>query len=124
MKIKTVMATYSLIIGIAMIGMWSMFYLTGSIPELTTEPMRVSMHILAEITTGILLIFSAWALFAKKKFAFNVFLISMGMLFYTLIASPGYYADRGNILFVGMFICLFFLTLVIVIGSMVKNNFH
>lgn len=122
MKIRSLVAIYSFFIGIAMIGIWTMFYMTGSIPEINTEPWRIGLHISAEIATGITLILGAWGLMAHKKFGFNIFLLSMGMLLYTLIASPGYYIDKGNMVFAGMFAGLFIITLVVVMGSLIKKE--
>ncbi len=40
-------ALFSIVVGISMILMWMMFYFTGSIPELESEPARIAMHLLA-----------------------------------------------------------------------------
>ena len=84
MKIKTMAAIYSILIGVSIIGMWTILYITGSIPEFDTEPMRIGMHLVAEIATGIILILGAYGLLNNKRWGYNVDLISMGMLIYTL----------------------------------------
>ena len=56
MKIRNIIAIYSLFIGILMIGMWGMFILTGQVPEMATKPAEIMLHLLAEFTTAILLI--------------------------------------------------------------------
>ncbi|MCK4443921.1 MAG: hypothetical protein KAW09_05225, partial [Thermoplasmata archaeon] len=40
-----------------------------------------------------------------RDWGFKAYLLSTGLL-YTLIRSPGYYADRGVVGFVGMFVVL------------------
>ncbi len=51
MKIKNIAAIYAILIGTSIIGIWTMLYITGSIPEFKTEPIRIVMHLLAEIAT-------------------------------------------------------------------------
>jgi len=49
-------AIYSILVGVSIIGMWTILYINGSIPEFDTEPIRIGIHLVAEITTGIILI--------------------------------------------------------------------
>lgn len=67
MKIRNLAATYSMLVGISMIAMWSYFYFADAIPELRTEPIRVSLHIAAEIATGVCLIAGASGLYRNKE---------------------------------------------------------
>jgi len=122
MIIKNIAAIYSMIIGISMIGMWTILFITSSIPEISTEPIRIGMHIFAEATTGVILILGAFGLLRNKKWGFNMYLISMGLLLYTLLASPGYYAEKGDMMFVGMFLIILILTIIFVIISFVKKE--
>jgi len=46
-----------------------LLFLSNQIPEIQTEPIRITMHILAEITTGVLLISSGVYILTKKKFS-------------------------------------------------------
>ena len=102
--------------------MWTLLYITGSIPEFDTEPIRIGMHLVAEIATGIILILVAYGLLNNKKWGYNIYLISMGMLIYTLIVSPGYYAEKGNYFFVSMFAIMLFFTIMFVVISLIKNG--
>ena len=122
MKVKRLAAFFAIFVGISIIGVWTMLYITGSIPELNTEPIRIVMHMVAEITTGIILILGAYGLLNNKKWGYNTYLISMGMLIYTLIVSPGYYAEKGNYLFVGIFIIMAFLAIMLIIVSLIKKQ--
>jgi len=92
---KKIIAIYQIIIGLGMIGIWILLFLSNQIPEIQTELIRITMHILAEITTGVLLISSGVYILTKKKFS-SLFDISSGSLIYTLIVSPGYYAQKGE----------------------------
>ena len=122
MKIKRLAAYFAIFVGISIIGVWTMLYITGSIPELNTEPIRIWMHLIAEMTTGIVLILGAYGLLRNKRWGYNTYLISMGMLIYTLIISPGYYAEKGNYLFVGIFIIMAFLAIMLIIASLIKKQ--
>ena len=120
MKIKTMAATYSILIGVSIIGMWTILYIIGSIPEFDKEPIRIGMHLFAEIAAGIILILGAYGLLSNKRWGYNIYLISMGMLIYTLLVSPGYYAEKGNYLFVAMFAIILFFSIVFMVFSFTK----
>jgi hypothetical protein len=107
MRIGKLAAIYSMIIGIAMLGMWTVFVTTGQVPELSTEPIRVSMHIIGEVVTALVLIAGGYGVWAGKKWGLQAYMLSMGMLLYTLIVSPGYYAQSGDAVMVGMFAVFF-----------------
>ncbi|MHA2065595.1 MAG: hypothetical protein ACXABY_14565 [Candidatus Thorarchaeota archaeon] len=118
-KIATI---YSFIIGIAMIAMWTIFLLTGQVPELQTEPARIIMHLAAEFTTAFVLIIGGYGLLTNRTWGVRFHQFSLGMLMYTLIVSPGYYLQLGDIAMVGMFGTMFLLTLIVLILTFVKAN--
>lgn len=86
-----------------MIGQWSLSYATNQIPELTTEPIRIWFHIAGEMVTAITLTISGVGLLAHKTWAPNLFLVSTGMLIYTAIVSPGYFAQKGQWIWILIF---------------------
>jgi hypothetical protein len=86
-----------------MLGMWTMFFATGQVPELDTEPIALAFHLVAEGLTAIALIAAGVALWRRKSWAKPLYLIAIGMLLYTAIVSPGYFAQLGQWAFVGMF---------------------
>ena len=108
MKYKAA-AIFSIVVGTSMILMWMMFYFTGSIPELESEPVRIAMHLLAEFATAITLIIAGWGLLQAKAWSVNVYLLATGALLYTLIQSPGYFVQTGDPVFVFMFAVLIIL---------------
>ena len=117
MNIKKYASIYSIFIGISMIGMWIMFYINDQIPELNSEPIRIGMHLTAEFTTAVLLIIGGIGLLKGWSKAIYIFHFSMGMLVYTLIQSPGYFAQQGDIGFVLMFAVFIILSLIFLIYS-------
>ena len=110
---KKAAAIYSILVGISMLGMWTMFYATGSIPELETEPARIYMHLAAEAATALALLAAGAGLLAQKKWGLPVYFLATGALLYTLIQSPGYYLHLGEAGFVLMFALLLALTLLL-----------
>lgn len=100
---KKFSSIYAIIMGVCMIGMWVMFFVADSVPEIHTKPVELGMHVLAEIVTAILLVISGVRILLKKQ-SVNLYLFSMGMLIYTLIMSPGYFIEQGEIGFTIMFV--------------------
>ena len=86
-----------------MLGMWSIFALTNQIPELKTASIEIIYHLIAEFLTAILLIIAGIGLVKRKKWSFHLFLVSLGILFYTTIVSAGLYADASELSIVIMF---------------------
>jgi hypothetical protein len=103
---------FAIVVGIGMIGIWSVSYFTNQIPELETEPMRIKFHLAAEFTTAIVLLAAGIGLLTGQNWALDTFLISMGMLLYTVIVSPGYFAQKGQWAYVVMFGVILVLALV------------
>ena len=99
-------ALFGIVVGLAMIGQWLFLYLSKNIPELKDEPIRISFHMAAEIITALCLIISGIGLLAGLGWSKNLFLVSLGMLFYTAIVSPGYFAQKGDWKWLGMFATL------------------
>lgn len=104
-------AWFSLIVGLLMIGQWGFFLASGQVPELQTEPMRIVAHLIGEFLTAILLIIGGLVFFKKKEGARKILLVAAGMLLYTIIVSPGYFAQLGQWAIVGMFVLLVLLNL-------------
>lgn len=103
MKFNKWASRYSIFIGISILGMWLFFYISGNIPELETEPIRIAMHILAEVITAIILIIGGIGILYNKPWSRGIYFVSMGMLIYTLVQSPGYFMQTGDYIFVIMF---------------------
>ena len=89
-------AWFGIIVGLSMVGEWALFYLVGNIPELENAPIAFSFHIAAELITAALLIVSGAGLLRRRNWARPLYLLALGMLFYTVIVSPGYFAQQGE----------------------------
>jgi hypothetical protein len=105
-------AWYTVAVGVMMLGQWGFFLGAGLVPELQTEPFRIAFHLAAEGLTALALLVSGVGLLRGQPWAREAALIALGMLIYTAIVSPGYFAQQGQWAFVVMFGALLALTLV------------
>ncbi len=105
-------ALFALLVGVGMVAQWTISYAREQIPELESEPVRIGFHIAAELITALCLIIAGIALLLNASWAVRVYLIAIGMLFYTSIVSPGYFAQRGQWGWLGLFVGIIFLGLV------------
>ena len=103
---------FAIVVGIGMIAMWSVSYLSKQIPELETEPIRIKFHLTAEFATAIILLVAGIGMITNQDWAVSTYLVAMGMLLYTVIVSPGYFAQKGQWAYVGMFAVIFVLAVV------------
>ena len=99
-------AWYSMVVGILMIIQWGFFLASGQVPELQSEPIRIAFHLAAEFITAITLILAGYLLIKRIAWSKHVALIGAGMLMYTTIVSPGYFAQLGQWPIVIMFLVL------------------
>lgn len=105
-------AIFSIIVGMGMITQWAMSYLSNQIPELKTEPIRIRFHLAAEIATALALALSGVMLLLGANLGKETYLIATGMLLYTAIVSPGYFAQKGAWIWVLIFVMLIALALI------------
>jgi NADH:ubiquinone oxidoreductase subunit 2 (subunit N) len=104
-------AWYSITVGVLMLAQWGFFLATGQVPELQAEPYRIAFHLLGEGATAIALIASGIALLRRAYWSRQAAYTSLGMLTYTVLVSPGYFAQLGQWPLVVMFAVLLLLTL-------------
>ena len=105
-------ALYAIVVGAGMIGQWLVFLATGQVPELVTEPLRIRFHLAAEFATAAALIVGGLALLTGQPWGRWFYALAVGMLLYTAIVSPGYFAQKGQWAFVAMFAVILLLALV------------
>jgi hypothetical protein len=103
---------YGIVVGILMLCQWGFFLGAGQVPELQTEPYRIAFHLAGEFLTAVLLVVSGFGLLRGKGWAASLFLVAAGMVIYSEIVSPGYFAQSGQWVLVGMFAVLFIFALV------------
>ena len=103
-------AWYSIIVGALMLGQWGFFLASGQVPELQAEPYRIAFHLVGEGVTAIALIVSGIALLRRIAWSQQAAFASLGMLTYTVLVSPAYFAQLGQWPLVAMFAVLLVLT--------------
>ena len=116
----TFASAFAIVVGLGMIAQWIMSYVSKQIPELETEPIRIGFHIAAEMATALMLIVGGIGLLCTKPWASTIYPLSIGMLIYTAIVSPGYFAQRGKwiwVLIFGLLILLALASVLLFAGS-------
>lgn len=103
---------FFILVGLLIIAQWSVSLVMGGVPEVHTEPIRLAFHLAAEFFTALSLLVSGIALIQGKMWGRGLGLFASGMLAYILIVSPGYFAQRGQWLLLGLFIILLILDLI------------
>jgi hypothetical protein len=91
-----------------MIAQWTFSILAGGVPEFQSEPWRIAFHLAAEFTTAILLIVGGIAALKAIPWSKQALMFGLGMVIYSEIVSPGYFAQLGQWMFVAMFAILLF----------------
>ncbi|MBN1624072.1 MAG: hypothetical protein JXN10_04320 [Clostridia bacterium] len=103
MKYKRFCSAYVITVGLMMFLMWSFFLITGKVPELETNQAEIILHLTAEFSTALILILAGIFQLKNSRIAQFIYPLSIGMLLYTLIVSPGYYIQSKNYGFAAMF---------------------
>ena len=99
-------AWYGILVGILMIVQWAFSILAGSVPELQSAPWEIAFHLAAEMSTAVVLLVSGIATLRSVAWSQQILLLALGMVIYSEIVSPGYFAQLGQWGFVGMFVTL------------------
>lgn len=101
-------AWYGIVVGVLMIGQWTFSILAGSVPEFQSAPWEIAFHLAAEMSTAIMLIAGGVAALRSIGWGKQVLLLGLGMVIYSEIVSPGYFAQLDQWTFVVMFSILLF----------------
>lgn len=96
-------ALFGIVVGLVMIGEWSVFYFSKQIPELETEPIRIGFHLVGELVTALCLLAGGIGLLAGAGWGSQILTVAIGMLLYTALVSPGYFAQKGEWKWLGIF---------------------
>lgn len=118
MRLNKVKAIYSILMGLSIISLWSMLFITQQIPELETELFDISFHIFSELLLAITLIIGGINLLRDTKKSEMVFFLSMGLLVYSVINAAGYYGQQANWGMFGMFGTFAIISTILVILSL------
>ena len=89
-------AWYGILIGLCMIAQWSFSIVAGGVPEFQTAPWAIAFHLAAELTTALVLILGGFAALRAAAWGKTALLVGLGMVIYSEIVSPGYFAQLGQ----------------------------
>ncbi len=118
--VNAFVATYAIAVGVFMIGFWGFLLVTGQ-AELGRRPWDMGFHLAAEFGTAFLLILSGAGSFLALPGVPVLAPVALGMLLYTEVNSPGFYAGKGNWPMVVMFAILTILTLAAILGFLLAG---
>ena len=110
-------AIFATIVGILMVGQWTLTILRRGVPgpdagyAAGRGHMEMRFHWAAEFVTALALVAGGLGLLAGWAWALPPYLVATGMLIYTVINSPGYFAQQGQWAPVAIFCLLFALAL-------------
>lgn len=86
-------AAYCLSVGAAILGLWTMLFARGQVPETQSAPWSLAFHLVAETLMALTLPAGAWALWRGAVAPPSAW-VGLGMAAYSVINSAGYYAQR------------------------------
>ena len=101
-------AWYGILVGLLMIAQWTFSILAGGVPEFQTAVWEITFHLAAEFSTAIVLLVGGVAMLRSIAWARAVLLLGLGMVIYSEIVSPGYFAQLNQWVFVAIFAVLLF----------------
>jgi len=109
------LAAYAIAVAVFMAGFWGFLVATGH-AELKERPWDMRLHLAAEFTTASFLVLSGAGSFLGLSRIPLLASVALGVLLYTVVNSPGFYAVKGNWPMVGMFAVLSVLTAAAILG--------
>jgi hypothetical protein len=101
-------AWYGIGVGVLMIVQWTFSILAGGVPEFKSAPWEIGFHLAAEMSTALVLITGGIAVLRSTIWSRQILLLGLGMVMYSEIVSPGYFAQLNQWGFVAMFAVLLF----------------
>lgn len=101
-------AWYGILVGFLMIAQWTFSILAGGVPEFQSAPWEIAFHLAAEMSTAVMLLIGGSAALRSATGSKQVLLLGLGMVIYSEIVSPGYFAQLDQWAFVAMFAVLLF----------------
>lgn len=110
---KKIIALFSIVIGIAVLGMWT-FLLVSGVPG--EGVIALSFHLYAEFAMAIVLIVSGIYLWKNLRFAVETNMGGLGMLVYSTLNAAGYYGQKEEQTMMIFFIILFALATAAISG--------
>lgn len=115
-------AWYGIAVGILMIMQWILSIVTNSIPEFETAPWAIGFHLAAEFLTAVMLIIGGVATLKLTDWGKQILLVGLGMVIYSEIVSPGYFAQQSQWAMVILFAVLLFGAVYAVMSSLRQGD--
>lgn len=118
---KNYIAIYSILIGLAVIGMWAVILTSKELPE---GKLELAFHLYAEFAMAVICLVSGVMMLRNKKFSRLTNMGGLGMVTYSTINAAGYYGQKGDQGMMVLFIVLAVLTILAISGHYVirKNR--
>jgi hypothetical protein len=101
-------AWYGILVGVLMIAQWLFSIVTGGVPEFETAPWTIGFHLAAEFSMALMLILGGLSVLRSSAQGRAILLVGLGMVLYSEIVSPGYFAQQSQWAPVAMFGVLLF----------------
>jgi hypothetical protein len=114
-------AWYGILVGLLMVAQWMFAIVSSSVPEFQTTPWAIAFHLAAELTTALMLIIGGIASLKVNIWGRQILFVGLGMVIYSEIVSPGYFAQQSQWAMVIMFAVLLF-GVVIAVTSLLKQR--
>jgi hypothetical protein len=113
---------YSILVAISVFGFWLILFFRKKLfdPASNRSRLELEYHILAELLTAGVLIAGALGTILSISWGDSILVLGLGMLLYTVVNSPGYYASRGDKPMVTMFLILAILTVIVILVYIVS----
>lgn len=89
-------AWYGILVGLLMIIQWMLSILSAGVPEFQSAPWEIVFHLAAELSTAVMLILGGITILKSSTSAKHFLFLGLGMVIYSEIVSPGYFAQRGQ----------------------------
>jgi hypothetical protein len=105
-------ALYSLVLGIAILGVWSVILIHGEIPEGRTA---FSFHLFSEILMALACMTAGILILKRHRFGRGVAIAAHAMVLYSVLNASGYYAQRGERMLPVIFVILFLISTISII---------
>ncbi|PKM53193.1 MAG: hypothetical protein CVV00_13520 [Firmicutes bacterium HGW-Firmicutes-5] len=119
-------ASNTLFVGFSIIVLWIMLFATSQVPELETEPFSLALHVLSELILAVSLLFTGIGYMKNTRWVPYMFMLSMGLLIYSVMNVAGYYGESGNfamvIIFAVLLVIAVLLTVLTLKEILSKNN--
>ncbi len=87
---------FSFFCGLGMLLTWVVLFITGQVPEMSTQPFHTTFLLAAEFLTAFSLLSAGCGLLTRRRWGLGAELVALGMLVYCAVYSIGVFGQEGN----------------------------